>query len=168
MAKHPSSPRPNSGQPDRRALLEAFQNVVRDEKQKGAPHVKRPAPGAQTNGRLVLGALAVAFLGVLLLRPAWLFPTPEPETPALKEASLRVRMYVEISRIEKFRADSGHPPASLREAGADTTGLVYTVAEDGYTLTGSNAGQTLTFRSGGDPRQFLGESYRQIAARRKS
>jgi hypothetical protein len=76
-------------------------------------------------------------------------------------------MYVEITRLEKFRSDSGHPPATLREAGADTTGLVYAPEEDGYTLTGSNAGQSLTFRSGSDPRQFLGESYRQIAARRK-
>ncbi len=37
-------------------------------------------------------------------------------------------MYVEISRVEQYRASHGRLPATLQEMGADTAGLRYTTA----------------------------------------
>jgi hypothetical protein len=116
-----------------------------------------------------MGGAIVVLLGVLLLQPAWLFPPAPLETPALREASVRVRMYVEMDRVEQFRNAKGRLPATLMEAGGDTTGLVYSTADDGYTLVGRDNGFSLTYTStaGIAPRDFLGDSYRLIAQRKR-
>jgi hypothetical protein len=158
----PKTPPPSRkpGVPDRQALLHAFQDVVRSEGQK---NTRPPEPTSSNRGhRAFLLLTAVGLLLVLVTRPAWLFPRPPAQTPALREASLRVRMFVEIDRVERFLADSGRLPRTLVEAGADTSGLSYTPAEGGYTLSGTNQGLSLTYRSGTPPREFLGDSYRMV------
>jgi hypothetical protein len=155
------------GSPDRRALAQAFQDVVRTEQGK---QPKRPEPrlgSGRRGARPVLFLVAVGLLLTLLTQPRWLFRRPPEEPPALQEASLRVRMYVEIDRVERFRTESGRLPQTLLEAGADTSGLTYTPGEGGYTLRGVNNGLTLTYRSDMAPREFLGESYRLITQRGK-
>lgn len=160
------TPRPTAGTPDRRALVQAFQDVVRGEKEKGFQRHRPSAPPAPRRGLLAFLLLTTAALAwVLAAQPEWLFPRPAPEPPALSEASLRVRMFVEIDRIERYTAQAGHRPASLIEAGADTVGLIYSTTENGYTLTGVNQGFTLTYRSGEPPRTFLGDSYRLVRQR---
>ncbi len=155
-----------SGPPDRRALLEAFQDVVKSERDKRGGEL-RAVPASRPVFLFVMGLLLVALTAVLVSQPRWLFPGPPEETPALREASLRVRMYVEIERIEQFRAANGRYPASLLEAGGDTTALTYNTGPTGYSLTGQNRGATATFAAGSNPREFLGNSYQLIAQRRQ-
>jgi hypothetical protein len=164
----PPAPNPTPGSPDRRALVQAFQEVVRSEQEKRFhPSVPEPTASRRTARTVLLLAAAGLFV-ILVTQPRWLFPRPPEETPALSEASLRVRMFVEIDRVERFRADNGRLPRTLVEAGADTSGLTYTPAEGGYTLGGVNNGLSLTYRSGTPPREFLGDSYRLITQRGKS
>ena len=161
-------PPPPPGSPDRRELLQAFQDVVRSEQEKKS-QVSTPEPTtARRATRSVMLLTAVGLLFVLVTQPGWLFPRPPEETPALREASLRVRMFVEIDRVERFRADSGRLPRTLVEAGSDTSGLTYLPTEGGYTLSGVNNGLSLTYRSGTSPREFLGNSYRMVAQRGRS
>ena len=167
MSQTPPPSKPSSGPPDRRALLEAFQDVVRAEQQKSAEPARAPATPARHTARALLLLAAAVLVMIVVVKPRWLFARPEPETQALVEASLRVRMYVEISRIEHFHTDKGRLPTSLLEAGGDTTGLRYETAGDDYSVTGGNQGVSLTYRSGTDPREFLGDSYKQISARRR-
>jgi hypothetical protein len=164
----PPAPNLTPGSPDRRALLQAFQDVVRSEQEKRSHPVAPEPSGARRTTRTVLLLAAAGLLVILVAQPRWLFPRPPEETPALSEASLRVRMFVEIDRVERFRADSGRLPRTLVEAGADTSGLTYTPVEGGYTLSGVNQGLSLTYRSGTPPREFLGDSYRLITQRGKS
>lgn len=168
MSQPPPPPSPAPGQPDRRALIEAFQDVVRAEQERSSPSVPAPGTPVRHGARALLFLTAAALLAILVTKPEWLFPRPPVEPPELVDASLRVRMYVEIGRIERFRADSGHLPASLTDAGVDTTGLTYAAEPDGYSLTGRNRGTSLTFRSGGDPKLFLGDSYKLVSDRRKA
>jgi hypothetical protein len=109
--------------------------------------------------------LALALTAALVFQPGFLFTQPPPETPALQEASLRVRMYVQIERLEQYRASHGGPAPGLADAAVDSAGLVYRVAGDGYTLTGRNGGISLTYTSGTSAEAFLGNSYQLVRER---
>jgi hypothetical protein len=168
MAKTPPpAPTPPPGSPDRRALLEAFQEVVRTEQEKkssSAPSVPSPTRWAYW---LIMTAVIAGLVAVLVVQPGWLFSKPIEEPPALREASLRVRMFVEIERVDQYRSQMGHLPSSLAEAGADSTGLKYTHDSTGFSITGVNEGLSLTYTSPTPPRDFLGNSYALISQRRR-
>lgn len=163
----PPAPPPPPGAPDRRALLQAFQDVVRSEQEKKS-QPPTPEPTTRRTTRSILLLTAIGLIYLIVAQPRWLFTQPPEEPPALREASLRVRMFVEIDRVERFFADSGRLPRTLAEAGADTSGLTYTPTDGGYTLRGVNNGFSLTYRSGTPPREFLGDSYRMVTQRGKS
>lgn len=157
---------PPSGTHDRQALLKAFQDVVKGESDRSSHGLPVPeVPSSRAPFWIVsLTTLTVA-AALLIGQPEWLFPRAPKEPPVLEEASLRVRMYVEIERIEQFRATQGRLPATLLEAKGDTTGLQYSAGGDGYSLTGRNAGIALTYTSSQSPREFVGQSYDLIRRR---
>ena len=168
MAKPPSPPPGQQpGSPDRRALLQAFQDVVRTEQEKQSQS-SSPEPSTTRWGFLAsMGLLVAGLVAVLLLQPTWLYSKAPEETPALREASLRVRMFVEIDRVGQYQARMGHLPKSLTEVGADTTGLTYLSDSTGFSLTGRSQGLSLTYESTTPARDFLGNSYTQISQRRR-
>ena len=161
----PSSAQP-PGQHDRRALLQAYQDVVQNEKEKRTTQPVPILPPSRAPFWIVMGALIAVLAGILVLQPEWLFPRVPAEGQEIREASLRVRMYVEIDRIERYRSANSHVPATLSEAGADTTGLTYNAGADGYSLEGRNDGMTLTYTSSQSPKDFLGTSYQLLTQRR--
>jgi hypothetical protein len=85
----------------------------------------------------------------------------------MQEASLRIRMYVEIDRIDRFRGTKGRLPTSLIEAGGDSVGLQYAPRGEGYTLSGRNGIIQLSYTSGTSAEAFLGNSYQLIRERTK-
>ena len=164
----PTPPRPPtpSGQPDRRALLAAYQNLVRSEEDKH--HSEAHRQPAEPSGRgfwITMSLAIIALSALLLLQPGWLFTKPAVETPEVTEASLRVRMFVEIERIERFQSDSGRLPASLGEAGVPEDGLTFQVSEGSYILTGISGTRTLSYSPETSAMTFLGDSYRIIRER---
>ncbi|MEO8634989.1 MAG: hypothetical protein ABI587_06910 [Gemmatimonadales bacterium] len=159
------SPAPAPGQHDRTKLLEAYQNLVRSEQEKRASVALPVRPPSRApfwiTAVLVIGGLS----SVLVLQPEWLFPRAPIETPALQEASLRVRMFVEIDRIEQFRSLNGRLPLNLVEAKADSMGLSYRPSGEAYSFVGRNGALSLTYNSSMSPRDFLGQSYELVAMR---
>ncbi len=165
----PPAPATPPGPHDRSALLHAYQAVVRNEQEKRSSQahpivVSRPS---RAPFWLSMGAIIALLTAVLVLQPAWVFPRPAEEGPELRQASLRVRMYVEIDRIEQFHSANGRFPATLTEAEADSTGLTYTAGADGFSLSGQNHGVTLTYTSSQPSKEFLGNSYEILAQRRR-
>jgi hypothetical protein len=156
---------PPTGKPDRRALLQAYQEVVRATKEKPAPIVDS---GPTRRPFWIAMGLTIAGLAALLVfQPGWLFLRPAPEPPQMQEASLRIRMYVEIDRIDRFKGATGRLPTTLTQAGGDSVGLQYTSRGEGYTLNGRNGMIRLSYTSGTSAEAFLGNSYELIRERRK-
>lgn len=162
----PAKPlRPPSGKVDRRALLQAYQEVVRTTKLKPAP--KRAEAPDRRPFWIGVGATIAGLVALLVFQPSWLFNRPEPETPQLQEASLRIRMYVEIDRVERFKAAAGRWPTDLLEAGGDSTGLVFERRGEGFILSGNNGIIQLRYQSGSPAEAFLGNSYDMVRGRDK-
>ncbi len=156
---------PPVGKVDRRALLEAYQEVIRTTKDK--PAVRGETGPDRRPYWLTAGLLIAALSALLVFQPRWMFNRPPDEPPNLKEASLRVRMYLEIDRIERFKQAKGKLPANLPEAGGDSVGMVFEPRGEGYVLTGYNGPLSLRYTSGSSPEAFLGNSYRLIQGRDK-
>jgi hypothetical protein len=165
----PGRPSPQSGY-DRRQLLEAYQTLVRSEQERQAagppPPPKPPSRAPFWVATLTLIALLAAGLA---LRPAWLFNEPKPEPRELMEAGLRVQMFVEVEKIERFKEQTGRLPSSAEEVGiAAGSGVRYEGHGQNYTLTGTYGPVTLTYSSGTPPNEFLGNSYQVIRGREAS
>lgn len=157
---------PPSGTPDRRKLLEAYQEVVRTTRLQPVTRRRRrlPVPD-KTPFWLGVSFVICLLLALIILQPAWLFNHPPAESPQSQEASLRIRMYVEIDRIQRYKEANGKWPESLQEAGVDGSGLVFERRGPGYILTGTNGGLTLRYRSTETPEDFLGNSYEVVRER---
>lgn len=94
---------------------------------------------------LVVVATGYVWLGT----PSWaqMAIPPEP-TRELRDASLRLGLYVQAQRIEQFRSTRGRLPASLREAGPPLPGIRYEATpRDTYHLIGTNEDVTLFYSS---------------------
>lgn len=158
------APAPRPGPHDRQALLQAYQDVVRTGHDRDANPPPPDQPPSRGTFWVVMGLIVAVLAGVLVLQ---LRPAAPEESRELREASLRVRMYVEIDRIEQFRSTHERLPTTLTEAGADTTGLSYSPGADDYSLAGVNRDLNLTYTSAQSPRAFLGTSYQLLAKRRQ-
>jgi hypothetical protein len=113
--------------------------------------------------------IMVAAAAILVIQPGWLVAPEVPEeTPQLHEASLRLAMYRAAQQIESFRRANGRLPASLPEAGADTTGVSYEAAGGyQYVLHGHSGDLELEYHSDQSLKDFLGDSYDLIRERFK-
>lgn len=154
---------PPTGRPDRRALLQAYQDVVRTSRTRPAP--RRLVVPDRTPFWLGSAAVIIGLVALLVFQPAWLFNRPPSESPQMQEASLRIRMFVEIERVQHFRETQGRWPATLIEAGGDSTGLSYQHLGEGFILTGVNGDLQLRFQSGESAEAFLGNSYQAVRGR---
>ncbi len=165
----PSGSSPStSGSHDRQALLKAYQDVVKQEQdRRGAPPPPPPPPPSKAPFWAFMLSMAGALTAVLVLQPNWLFPKAPPETPAVKEASLRLRMFGEIERVEAYKTVNGTYPHSLLDALGDTSGVQYSAGAEGFSLTGRNGPLSLTYTSSQSAREFLGNSYALISGRRQ-
>ncbi len=166
-APPPPAPAPPPGSHDRSALLQAYQDVVRTEHDKRTTQPVPVLPPSRAPFWIAMGLLIAGLTSILVLQPAWLFPKSPAESSELRTASLRVRMFVEIDRIDQFRIANARLPATILEAGGDTTGLRYNVGGDSYSLEGTNHGVTLTYTSSQSSKDFLGNSYELLAQRRR-
>ncbi|MDH4132324.1 MAG: hypothetical protein OEW17_11330 [Gemmatimonadota bacterium] len=150
----------------REALLAAKYAVIQDQARKRVEDAKaKPLPKSRRGIQVTLVVIALALAAVLVIRPAWLFPTIEVESAMIKEASLRVRISIEAERVERYRRSAGRLPSTLLESGGDTTSLQYLQDGKSYSITGENDGHVLTYRSTMPPAEFLGSSYALIRAR---
>ena len=170
MAQRPPRPTGSSGGPDRRDLVDAYQNLVKSEQDRQAAEQHgRPQPEVKRRW-LGLGlGLILACAAILYTKPAWLFtPPPPPEPPALQEASIKLAIYRAAMRIDAFLRSNGRLPETAAEAGAQVAGTVYAPAEDHYTITATSGSHTVTYDSRTPLTVFLGDSYDLIKQRGRS
>jgi hypothetical protein len=160
----PSSP---SGG-DRSKLVEAYQTLVRSERDRMA-HEGEPGPPSGAGGRsLFLFATAVVLGLILVIQPSWLFTGARPpDPPQVAEASLRLEMFRAVELINDYKHQHRTLPATLAEAGVDSLGLHFTPDGEQFTLAGVNGRVRLSYSSSQDPREFLGDSYDVIRHRGK-
>ena len=167
MAEPPRPYRTGSSGPDRRDLLEAYETLVKSERERQAAERASRLGPPPSRGRLGLLLLMIAAcVAIIVVQPAWLFPTSlPPDPPELHEASLRLQVYRVVMRIDAFRRANGRLPETAAEAGAEVPGTMYTVSGDTYTITAGIGSQQVTYHSAVPLQEFLGNSYEIIKQR---
>jgi hypothetical protein len=158
---------PPQPSPEKRALLDAYDAAL---------HAKRGDPPASPAGErrsvhpvTVLSLLVLVAVAVWLsaARPDWVFARGMPaQSPAVREASLRLAMALQFRRIERFQDSAGHLPAHLDETGQPVGNLTYTMTQfGGFVLEGADSALHLTLRSEDSLAAFVGDSYRVLSRR---
>jgi hypothetical protein len=173
MSQDTTTPPPHaSASPEKKALLEAFDTVLKTAAEER--ELERLAAEARRRGRgasrllLVVCTVIATFLTVYLYveRPEWVFPVASPpESPAVRQASLRISMANAAQHIERYRQQRGQLPATLEQAGANGAGISYQRTAAGYQLEGENEGIRVSFTSGESLTRFVGNSFEVIARR---
>ncbi|HEX2220223.1 MAG TPA: hypothetical protein VHG35_15575 [Gemmatimonadales bacterium] len=162
---------PHSSQ--KQALLEAFDNVLKQQAEEREAEL-REAAARRRDRRHIRPSLAAAAVLVLMLcsylyieRPEWIFPSAAaPESIAIREASLRIGMANAAQHVERYRQRTGKLPSSLVEAGTGVQGMSYEpVGSGAWRLVGTHAGIELTLSSQDSLPRFLGNSFEVIARR---
>ena len=122
----------------------AVGDVMRREDEKAAKRearehqVHRPPP---LKGLLLL-TLLLLNLYVWLGNPEWLrFRQPELPSIDYYEASWKMAVYLQRQRIEEYRHEKGHIPASAQQAGQPVTGVRYTPIEQKDYQLAAGAGE---------------------------
>jgi hypothetical protein len=172
MSQDSTTAPPNAASPEKKALLAAFDTVIRTaaeerEIERLAAEARRRSRGAS---RLLLVVCAVILTFVLVYlyveRPEWIFPVaPAPESPAVRQASLRISVANAAQHIERYRQQRGQLPVTLEQAGASGAGISYQRTAAGYQLEGGSDGIRVSFTSGESLMRFVGNSFEVIARR---
>ena len=166
----PTQPSPGAPTPEKRALLDAFDQVIKaDAEQRGKPADRRRQRKWLLHPIAMLALLVlfgtIGYLGVV--RPPWLFERGmPPENATLQDASLRLGMAMQYQRIDRYRQANGRLPQSLDDVGAPMQGITYErVGADQFVLRGRNGTVSLTLRSTDPVREFVANSYSVIQRR---
>jgi hypothetical protein len=119
--------------PDKRELLEAFDQVVDRERERA---VERGSLPMRRRTHLLVAALCVLAWGALAYtwigKPAWLFPTDPAAnlSPAELDRQLRFGLYLSRERVLDYWVEHRRLPATLAEAGDVEAGVEYTISGD--------------------------------------
>ena len=171
MSQDTTTPPPNAASPEKKALLAAFDTVIKTaaeerEMERLAAEARRRSRGAS---RLLLVVCAVILTFVLVYlyveRPEWIFPVASAESPAVRQASLRISVANAAQHIERYRHQRGQLPVTLEQAGANAAGITYQRTAAGYQLEGEGDGIRVSFTSGESLMRFIGNSFEVIARR---
>jgi hypothetical protein len=172
MSQDTTTSPPNAASPEKKALLAAFDTVLKTaaeerEIERLAAEARRRSRGA-SRLLLVLCTVIVTFVSVYFYveRPEWIFPVaPAPESPAVRQASLRISVANAAQHVERYRQQRGQLPATLEQAGANGAGISYQRTAAGYQLEGEGDGIRVSFTSGESLTRFVGKSFEVIARR---
>jgi hypothetical protein len=168
-----SPPPPPNATPEKKALLEAYDSVLRTQADEAeARRADAEARRRQSGSRLLMlvCTMIVLFVAVYLYveQPEWVFPVPPtPESVAVREASLRINVANAAQHIERFRQRMGRLPTNLTEAGAHESGLDYEPGTTGYRLQADMDGVRLSYDSNEPLARFVGNSFKIITRRSK-
>ncbi len=110
---------------------------------------KKPPSSTSPFHWFSLGILIAVSAYVWIGPPEWTQPEPPPQpTVQLEEAGLRMSLYLQAMRIERFRAAEGRLPASLVEAGDPIENIDYRrIDAQTYHLGGTSDNLVLGFTS---------------------
>ena len=152
----------------KQALLDAAQDAVQDAHEKASA---RRGRHSTNTSRIVVTLLGLSIFAVgiyiLAIRPAWFFtPPPPPESVQIQEASVRLMLVREASRVRQYRAEHGKLPTTLGETGSSVGNVNYTAQGDSvFRLVTTWGEQTIALSSSDSVGTFLGNSLKIIASR---
>jgi hypothetical protein len=157
----PKSGAPSPAEVERAlALRDVMDHAVRVKKE-----VSGATPIRSWRGGAVLALLlCVPLLGFsaysFIVRPEFIWGPAPAQSPAVQEANYRMGLYLMAQRVERYRAESGHLPATLADAGLDGTGIEFQPLPDGqFELRTTPPGaRPLVYRSNESAAAFLGNS----------
>jgi len=168
-----SLPPRSSATPEKKALLEAFDVVMKNQAAEREAEVR--AAEARRRARNRLGVMAWTSLTILALvggylwiaRPDWVFPPAiQPESVEVRQASLRIGVATASQHIKRFQRKSGRLPETLAEAGVSAQGINYQrLGADTYRLDAQEGGLRVSLGSHDSLPVFLGNSFEVIAGR---
>ena len=173
-----STAAPPSASPQKQALLDAFDNVLK--KQAEERDAERRDAEARRGGRsrvrpsIMLSAVLAVFLCAYLYieHPDWLFPSSAPvESVAIREASLRIAMANAAQHVERYHQRTGRLPKTLADVGTEVAGIALPGARFGRLAhhrvpRGRRAHPRLARSARQVPRQQLRPDRPEIAVRR--
>lgn len=171
MSHESSSP---TASPEKKALLDAFDSVLKINAEER--ELEREAAEAQRRARGVSQLLMLLCATILLFvsgyvyveRPDWIFPAPpQPESLAVREASLRITVASAAQHIERYRQQAGQLPLTLVQAGAHAQGISYDRTTGGYRLAAESDEVRVTYHSSEPLARFVGNSFTVISRRGK-
>ena len=168
-----TSPPNASASPEKKALLEAFDTVLKTAAEER--ELERLAAEARRRNRgvsrlLLVVTVILTFVSVYLYveRPEWIFPVASPpESPVVRQASLRISVANAAQHVERYRQQRGQYPTTLEQAGATSAGISYERTAAGYQLEGEGDGVRVSFTSGESLTRFIGNSFEVIARRNR-
>jgi hypothetical protein len=168
-----SLPPKSSATPEKKALLEAFDSVMKNQAAERDAELR--AAEARRRARTRLGTLTWTSLAILALvggylgmtQPDWLFPTASrPESAQLRQASLRIGVAAAAQHIKRFQHKSGRLPETLAEAGVSTQGISYhRIGPDTYRLEADEGELHVSLGSHDSLPVFVGNSFEVIGRR---
>lgn len=163
-----SPPTPSSVPPEKRALIDAYDQALKAATEKAAQQPRKPRRPIRPYVSPILLVLSVGFaLYLAAAQPAWLVsPPPAAESPATSEASLRLAMYATAQRVNLYRDRTGALPDSLAQVPSDFEGVSYRRLDDGYQLDGSVGVLHVTYHSREPITDLVKQSYDVVARRR--
>ena len=129
---------------------DALSEVLADQRRRSDRRRQPSAPLRRQLNPLLAPALAGISFWLWVFPPPSLQPTPPPQVPvAVQEAGLRIEMYLQLGRIQKFVKDNGRLPNSLRETEQDVlAGVEYiAMADSTFLLRGRVSGVTIDYVS---------------------
>lgn len=165
MKESPGPSRP--GRVSGKDMADALADVLQEQSEKArrreeqGPRRKRSA----SSGKWVALVSLSIFSGYLWIgSPSWLQPAPpEPISPALVDAGIRMEIFDQALLVEDFRDREGRLPNSLSEAGDPFSEVDY-VRGDGqtYRFTAAGTSGTVEYSSTDSLELFLGDAPRVI------
>ncbi len=155
--------------PDRRALAEAYRDLIKEEAERQATEAA-PPPRPRPSVKPFLAVLLVGAAAYLwLASPVWLKSETPSEPRVVREASLRLAMYVLAQRIEQFRLTNQRLPTALAELGHNGEGIAYQPFDStSYELRGRQGEINLTWNSTEPLATFVGNSVQLLTPQERS
>lgn len=161
LTREPDAPPPDESRGDDyyRVLSEVMEDhAQRQERQRQAS--RRPESSRSQNmgiAAMIVGALSIY---VWTAPPGFLQPEPYPEPSALEvNAGLRMDVYLQAQKIERFRRENDRLPATLEEAGEPEDGVIYERTGDAsYRLVTTGGPEPVVYTAGEPLGEFLGDA----------
>ena len=104
-------------------------------------------------------ALALLSIWLWVFPPAALIPEVPTITPAVQEAGLRMEMFIQLTKIQRYMLENGRLPTGLDDVGERSNGVQYRrLGDDVFQLSGSTGDITVDYTSTEPQEELLGEA----------
>jgi hypothetical protein len=159
------NPTPSPGSPQPSETVRSLVGEFLDEKRRETTDSSLVDPRGRARTALLVVALITC--AIVWILPSLYKPPVETPSPQRVEAGTRMTLFLASERVRSYRHSHGALPATLAEAGVDSTGLTYQRANDStFEVTGQSGGQIITYRSNMNNSAFLGDALQILSTGR--